>query len=122
MLMNRSKDCTMTRSPHALICLCFLAAVSCLGADAPPMKTLKVVRADDFEITGDGTAASWKRVEWEPLAPRGTKTREDATRVKALYSSQGLYFLMQGADRKVTSTMKEDFADLWKEDVFEVFL
>jgi hypothetical protein len=29
---------------------------------------------------------------------------------------------MQGADRKVTSTMKEDFSDLWKEDVFEIFL
>jgi hypothetical protein len=102
--------------------LCVLTATSCLAAEVPPAKSLKVVRTDDFEITGDGSAAAWKRVEWEPLVARGAKTREDATQVKALYSARGLYFLMQGADRKVTSTMKEDFADLWKEDVFEVFL
>jgi hypothetical protein len=92
------------------------------GADAPARKTLKVARTDDFETTGDGAAAAWKNAKWEPLTPRGTKPREDTTQVKALYSTKGLYFLMQGADRRVTSTMKEDFADLWKEDVFEVFL
>ena len=102
--------------------LCILTALSCLGADAPARKTLKVGRTDDFEITGDGSAASWKKATWEPLVPRGTKLREDITQVKVLYSPKGLYCLMQGTDRKVTSTMQEDFADLWKEDVFEVFL
>jgi hypothetical protein len=103
---------------------CFLlAAALILGADdAPAKKTLKVAKTDDFEVTGDGSAAAWTKAAWEPLAPRGTKKREDATRFKALHSSKGLYFLMQGADGKITSTMQDDFADLWKEDVFEVFL
>ena len=44
------------------------------------------------------------------------------TRFKMLYSSTGLYFLMDATDRKLTATMTEDFMDLWNEDVFEVFL
>ena len=39
-----------------------------------------------------------------------------------LYSKNGLYVLMDATDRKLTATMSEDFMDLWKEDVFEVFL
>ena len=39
-----------------------------------------------------------------------------------LYSNTGLYFLMEGTDRTLTTTMNEDFLDLWTEDVFEVFL
>jgi len=109
-------------SPRAIRWLFAVAVLAFLGADVPARKTLKVARTDDFEITGDGAAPSWKKATWEPLVPRGDKRREDATQVKVLYSTQGLYVLMQGADRKVTSTMKEDFADLWKEDVFEVFL
>lgn len=90
--------------------------------DLPARKTLKVARTTDFEISGDGSAAVWSKAAWEPLVPRDEKVRSDETRIKALYSAKGLYFLMQGADRKVTATMQEDFADLWKEDVFEVFL
>ena len=100
-----------------------LAAALILGADdAPAKKTLKVAKTDDFEITGDGSTTAWSKAAWEPLSPRGAKKREDATRFKALHSPKGLYFLMQGADGKITATMQEDFADLWKEDVFEVFL
>src|SRR5262245_7547424 len=91
-------------------------------AAAPARKTLKVARTEDFEITGDGSAAAWSKAAWEPLVPRGNKPREDKTQVKVLHSPKGLYFLMQGADRAVTAKMNEDFADLWKEDVFEVFL
>jgi hypothetical protein len=38
-----------------------------------------------------------------------------------LYSPSGVYVLMTGSDRKVTATIQEDFANLWKEDVFEFF-
>jgi cellulose/xylan binding protein with CBM9 domain len=103
-----------------------LAAVAVLGAEAqatpPARKTLKVSRTEDFEVSGDGANAAWAKAAWEPLVARGAKLREDLTQVKVLYSARGLYFLMQGADRAVTATMTEDFADLWKEDVFEVFL
>jgi len=63
-------------------------------ADPPARKTLKVARADDFEITGDGSAAAWNKAAWEPLVPRGEKPRDDKTQVKALHSAKGLYFLM----------------------------
>ena len=39
-----------------------------------------------------------------------------------LYSKKGVYILMDGTDRKLTTTMTEPFAHLWKEDVYEVFL
>src|SRR5206468_10539510 len=44
------------------------------------------------------------------------------THVKVLYSKKGLYVLMDATDRKVSAKLKEDFANLWEEDVFEVFL
>ncbi len=109
-----------------MLCSIVLTASALLAAEpeaqAPPRKTLKVLRTDDFEVTGDGSHAAWAKAAWEPLAARGEQPREDKTQVKALYSAKGLYFLMQGADRQVTATMKEDFANLWLEDVFEVFL
>lgn len=85
-------------------------------------KILKVARTDDLEVTGDGSAAAWSKAAWEPLVPRNPESRTDQTQVKTLYSTKGIYFLMQGADRKVTAAMKEDFANLWMEDVYEVFL
>jgi len=85
-------------------------------------KTLRVKRTTDFAVTGQGSAPAWAAAPWDPLVRRGDKGADYKTQLKALYSDKGLYFLMQGDDTRVTATMKEDFADLWKEDVFEVFL
>ncbi len=38
-----------------------------------------------------------------------------------LYSATGVYVLFDGTDAMLTATMKEDFLDLWNEDVFECF-
>ena len=57
-----------------------------------------------------------------PLRRRQPDGHPYDTRFKMLYSNTGLYFLMDGTDRKLTATMNEDFMDLWNEDVFEVFL
>jgi len=94
------------------------------GADeqAPPGKVLRVRRTEDFAVNGQGDAAAWKEVAWEPLNLRKTGGLPYQTRVKVLYSDTGLYVLMEGEDRKVTATMSEDFLDLWNEDVFEFFL
>ena len=92
------------------------------ASEGAARKTLRVPRSADFEITGNGSAAEWQKTPWESLVRRGERGHDYATQLKSLYSDKGLYFLMQGADAKVTATMKEDFADLWKEDVFEVFL
>jgi hypothetical protein len=38
-----------------------------------------------------------------------------------LYSDSGIYCLYNCEDKKITSTLKEDFSNLWTEDVVEAF-
>ena len=83
---------------------------------------LSVMPTDDFEISGTGEHEAWRRVEWTALRRRQPDGHPYDSRFKMLYSPTGLYFLMEGTDRTLTATMNEDFMDLWKEDVFEVFL
>jgi len=97
------------------------------GADGPAkpsasrLKTLKVLRTDDFEITGDGRCPAWQKTSWEPLHKRSNDGPAHASQFKVLYSPTGLYVLYHGDDRKLTATIKDDFADLWHEDAFEFF-
>jgi hypothetical protein len=77
---------------------------------------------DDFEVNGTGDHASWQKVTWTPLRRRQPDGAPYDTRFKSVYSTTGIYFLIDGTDRKLTATMAEDFMDLWNEDVFEVFL
>ena len=83
---------------------------------------LSVKLVDDFEVTGTGDNAAWRQSEWTPLRRRQPEAHPYDTRFKMLYSNTGLYFLMDGTDRKLTATMADDFMDLWNEDVYEVFL
>lgn len=75
----------------------------------------------DFPIMGDGTHAAWDQTGWTDLSALGSKGGY-STRFKALYSSTGVYFLADCEDRKLSCTFTEDFADLFKEDVLELFL
>lgn len=88
--------------------------------DERPQLTVK--RSDDFEVNGSGDNVAWRSTEWVPLRRRQADGHPFETRFKMLYSNTGLYFLMDGTDRKLTATMSEDFMDLWNEDVYEVFL
>lgn len=92
------------------------------GTSPAAPKVLHVRRTNDFELTGDGSAVAWARAAWEPLSRRKDGLLPYEARVKVLYSKTGLYVLMSGTDRKLTATITKDFEDLWKEDVFEVFL
>ena len=91
------------------------------GAQTGSRPRLVVKPAPDFEVTGRGDHAAWAAISWTPLTPRGSAAHPYEARFKLLYSNTGLYCLMDGTDRTVTATMTEDFADLWKEDVFEAF-
>ena len=91
-------------------------------AQAPDRPLLSVKPADDFKVTGTGDHAAWRQAEWTALRRRQPDGHPYDSRFKMLYSKTGLYFLMEGTDRKLTATMNEDFMDLWNEDVFEVFL
>src|SRR5919197_3983511 len=91
-------------------------------AQAEERPRLSVKPSQDFEVTGMGDHASWQKTEWTTLRRRQADGHPYDTRFKMLYSPTGLYFLMDGTDRTLTATMNDDFADLWNEDVFEVFL
>jgi predicted TIM-barrel fold metal-dependent hydrolase len=100
----------------------FFGANAPTGASAPGIKMLKIPPTDDFEITGDGSSPAWKKTSWEPLNKRPGAGPAHQSQFKMLYSPKGLYVLFNGADRKLTATIENDFADLWNEDVFEFFL
>jgi hypothetical protein len=87
-----------------------------------PEKDLRVVRTSDFEVNGRGDAAAWQKARWVPLNLRSAASHPYQTRVKVLYSSTGIYVLMDATDGVLTATMQDDFLDLWNEDVFELFL
>jgi hypothetical protein len=82
---------------------------------------LTVNPTGDFEVTGTGTDAAWQRTEWTALRRRQADGHPYESRFKVLYSTTGLYLLMDGTDRKLTATLNEDFKDLWTEDVYEAF-
>jgi len=83
---------------------------------------LSVRPVEDFDVTGRGEHAAWQNAEWVTLRRREPQNHPYDTRFKVVYSSTGLYCLMDGTDKKLTAAMNEDFLDLWNEDVYEVFL
>jgi hypothetical protein len=82
----------------------------------------QITRCEDFEVSGEGSNPSWEKANWIILPQRTEKPDTYLTRVKALYSQTGIYFLFDCEDSIVTATMKEDNLDLYEEDVVEVFL
>jgi hypothetical protein len=90
------------------------------GEDMQPI--LDIEKVQDFEITGDGKAPCWRNQEWVPLANVNPEGPQYPTKAKVLYSNTGIYFLVDCVDERLVSTMTQDFMDLYKEDVVEVFL
>jgi hypothetical protein len=116
---------------RALVCLgltglSFIALTSRsdggVTTQADDRPRLSVKPTPEFEVTGTGERDLWRQVEWMALRRRQADGHPYDSRFKVLYSNTGLYFLMDGTDRKLTATINEDFMDLWNEDVFEVFL
>jgi Carbohydrate family 9 binding domain-like len=110
-----------TRLLLALAAPLALAGAPPAGAQ-PAARELRVRPTEDFAVTGDGSDAAWAAAAWEPLHKRTAAGQPYETRVKALYSKTGFYTLMDATDRTITATIKDDFENLWTEDVFEVFL
>ncbi len=85
------------------------------------MKQLFLPRVTDFTVTGDGSNPAWDSTAWETITRVGGE-RAYATRAKSVYSTTGIYFLVDCEDLQLTCSLTEDFADLYVEDVVEVFL
>lgn len=83
---------------------------------------LLVHKCVDFSITGKGDHPEWTKTAWTTLNQLDSGIQGYDSRFKILYSDKGIYLLFNGADRKITTTYDQDFEDLFKADVFEVFL
>ena len=106
---------------NARLVISFLIILVPVRLPAQSLKQLSIKHTEDFEVSGDGSSVAWKSVEWITLEKR-KGSLEYGTKAKFLYSDQGLYAFFYCEDKKITATLKEDFADLYKEDVVELFL
>jgi hypothetical protein len=104
-------------------CLKLLIALlfaSSLHAQSPDTTLMKVAATKDFKLTGDGSSSEWNKAQWINLPQRSGPIKYE-TRLKLLYSDSGIYCLFFCEDKTITATLKEDFADLFNEDVVEAF-
>jgi len=81
---------------------------------------LKIKKTKDFEVSGKGDAANWRETSFVQLTHR-KGNKKYASQFKILYSDKGIYCLYVSQDSLITSTLREDFADIYNEDVVEVF-
>ena len=102
------------------IALLFFYASS-LTAQINNKPSLLVKKTKDFVLSGQGDAANWNSTEFVPLNKKEPGTVNYHSKFKILYSDSGIYCLYVSEDAKITSTLKEDFADLYNEDVVEAF-
>jgi hypothetical protein len=79
-----------------------------------------VQRTADFTLSGTGTHRAWAKADWLPL--NSLEGGGFSTRAKLLWSAKGLYAFFDCADDRLRCTLEEDFADLYEEDVVEIFV
>lgn len=116
---------TTTVIRHYLIILLFAGSFRLVAQQPVPIQDtsrLFIGKTADFIVTGDGRDAAWSKTDWVTLPVQEVSGEPPVTRIKALYSDKGLYFLFDCADRKLSTTYDEDFQPLFKQDAIEVFL
>jgi hypothetical protein len=96
-----------------LLCLAFHA-----GAQAT--SSVRIKSTNEFEVKADSNLHEWKIASWLTL-PQREGAKNYSTKIKILYSVSGIYCLFFCEDQRITSSIKKDFADLYKEDVVEAF-
>ena len=75
---------------------------------------------DDFELTGTGSAATWQQLPWLTMT-RVAGASSYATRFKLAWSATGIYCLADCEDRKLTCQDRQDFDNIFLDDVVEAF-
>lgn len=83
------------------------------------MKTMLPL-VDDFELTGTGSAATWQQLPWLTMT-RVAGASDYATRIKLAWSATGIYCLADCEDRKLTCQDRQDFDNIFLDDVVEAF-
>ncbi len=103
-----------------LIILILLSVSTTSGAQ--DLDTLIIHSTSDFTPSGDGSAPEWNQASWLTIPQREDGGFRADTKLQALYSDSGLYFLFFCEDSILNASMTSDFMNLWTEDVVEVFL
>lgn len=118
------------------LCVGLLAWLTTIGADPAPLKTAKekgndtpaqpdiplvIPKVADGELTGSGMQPFWETIPWQSMTKLDGGGPDYTSRFKMAYSNTGIYVLFEGQDSLVSTTYTEDFGELWKGDVFEVF-
>jgi hypothetical protein len=101
-------------------CLCLISPLF-LFAQSTDTTSITIKSTNDFKVTGDGSNTNWNKTDWINLVKRDNPNISYQTKIKLLYSDSGIYCLYNCEDKKLTSTLKEDFSNLWTEDVVEAF-
>ncbi|HEY9487350.1 MAG TPA: carbohydrate-binding family 9-like protein [Chryseosolibacter sp.] len=91
-----------------------------LYAQVTAKTALVIKKTNNFDVTGSGSADAWNNTDWVTLEKRKGQATY-VTQAKLLYSDTGIYALFSCDDSKITSTLQKDFANLWTEDVVEIF-
>lgn len=74
--------------PALLLLFNFLISLSLISQES-----YSINKSDDFEITGKGDNENWNKTEWLELTQRkGHDNVTFKTRLKTLYSENGIYF------------------------------
>ncbi|MEM1157770.1 MAG: carbohydrate-binding family 9-like protein [Verrucomicrobiota bacterium] len=102
-----------------LFCVLMLSVAFFFSGSAEPTRILPT---DDFLIDGSGSSAAWEKAEWIHLTKRNDVGHDGSTRCKLLYSPKGLYILFDCQDEKITSTIREDFGEIFREDIVDIFI
>ena len=115
------KKTTVVNLLIAALLFCFISP-NRVFSQSPADNILIIKKCNDFEVTGDGSSAEWNKTNWVELKQQGPNESPYTTRAKVLYSETGIYFLYDCVDKILNATMKEDFMNIFNEDVVEFFL
>jgi hypothetical protein len=80
-----------------------------------------IKHTSDFAVAGDTLTDAWKNTSWVKLSQSDGSEKKRMAKAKLLYSDTGIYGLFWCEDALISATLKEDFADLYNEDVVEAF-
>jgi len=104
-----------------LFLFCFISSNQVLSQPSES-NVLLIKKCNDFEVTGNGSSTEWNKTEWVELKQQGPDESPYTTKAKVLYSETGIYFLYDCVDKILNATIKEDFMNIFTEDVVEFFL
>jgi len=92
-----------------------------LAINIPAENPLTILKCKDFDPTGKGNNAEWKKAGWNIMSKITPGGKDYETKFKIMYSPKGIYILINGEDDKITTQYDKDFGQLYNADVFEVF-